>query len=181
MNTGTDRYYDITNSADTVRTFQKMLRYISEATGNLPTIGVDGVYGSGMEAAVREFQASRGLPVTGRVDAATWRAVAEEYEALIEQNSPPLGILPFPNMCGYKIPCGERSNLVLILQIMLDALCFVYDDFGTIPLTGIYDAKTERAVKCFQRRNLMCESDCVDKPTWDALARQYNMQVDVSE
>lgn len=181
MNENTDKYYDITNSPDTVRTFQTMLRYISEVKGNLPTIGVDGIYGDGMEAAVRQYQASHDLPVTGRVDAATWRAVAEEYETLRAEYTPPMGIKPFPCMCGFRIPCGERSNLVLILQIMLDALCFIYDDFGVIPLTGIYDAKTERAVNCFQRRNLMCETDCVDKATWDALARQYNMQMEVSQ
>ena len=179
MNDGT--FYDIKNEPETIRVLQEMLRMISNAHGNLPLIAVDGKYGDGMEEAMRQYQAQKNLPVTGRVDKATWNAVAEDYERIMQSLSPPMGIMPFPNLCGFRIICGERSNLVLILQIMLDALCYVYDEFGKIPLTGIFDTRTTNAIHCFQRRNFIDESDCVDKSTWDALARQYNMLVNISQ
>ena len=174
-------YYDINSEPDRVRMFQKMLRAVSLASGTLPPVAVDGVYGDGMEAAVRQYQAEKRLPVTGVVDPDTWRAVEADYDKYGAETSAPLGIAPFPNLCGYRIICGERSNLVLILQIMLEALCAVYDEFGTIPLTGIYDTRTTRAIHCFQRRNFIAESDCVDKSTWDALARQYNLRTNAPE
>jgi len=50
---------------------------VTEAQGLLNRNGAildpDGDFGSGSEAAVREFQAAAGLPVTGAIDAATWQ------------------------------------------------------------------------------------------------------------
>ena len=40
-------------------------------------VAVDGVFGPGTEAAVKAWQASAGLPTSGRVDAATWAAMAK--------------------------------------------------------------------------------------------------------
>jgi lipoprotein-anchoring transpeptidase ErfK/SrfK len=38
---------------------------------------IDGVFGHNMERALNAFQTARGLPVTGKVDAATWSALAQ--------------------------------------------------------------------------------------------------------
>lgn len=174
-------FYDINDEEAVIRVFQEMLRLISEAEGTLPMIAVDGIYGEGMEEAVRQYQAQKKLPVTGKVDAATWSAAEEQSARIREAITPPLGITPFPNLRGYEVRCGEHSNLVLLLQVMLDALRLVYDDFGEIPLTGVYDNRTTRAIRCFQQKNFLIPHDYVNKVTWDALARQYNMQVNRSE
>lgn len=179
MNGGT--YFSINDEEAIIRVFQEMLRLISQAEGTLPLVAVDGKYGDGMEEAVRQYQTIKNLPATGRVDAATWRAAESDSERIRERNSPPLGITPFPNLSGYEIKCGEHSNLVLLLQIVLETLANVYDDFGTIPLSGTLDNRTLRAIRCFQEKNFICPCDYVDKITWDALARQYNMQVNKSE
>jgi peptidoglycan hydrolase-like protein with peptidoglycan-binding domain len=39
------------------------------------TVTVDGDFGAGTTAAVKQFQTSKGLPSTGVVDAATWNAL----------------------------------------------------------------------------------------------------------
>lgn len=39
---------------------------------------IDGVFGSNMTRAVSNFQGARGLPVTGKLDAATWSALAAQ-------------------------------------------------------------------------------------------------------
>lgn len=172
-----NNYFDITDSEETVRAFQRMLRLVSEAEGTLPLIALDGVYGNGMEKAVREYQDMNSLPPTGQVDPATWRHVAADYEALLLKTSAPGMIDPFPNLLGYAIPKGERSDLVLIIQIMLSALSAVYDDFGSIPFSGVYDTKTANAVRIFQERNLIPQHDYIDLETWNRLARQYNIHV----
>lgn len=179
MNDG--KFYDINDEEAVIRAFQEMLRLISQAEGTLPLIAVDGVYGDGMEEAVRQYQAQKKLPVTGRVDAATWNAAALDSERIRQENAPPMGITPFPDLSGYEIKCGEHSNLVLLLQIVLEALRIVYDDFGDIPLTGTLDNRTMRAIRCFQEKNFISPCDYVNKTTWNALARQYNMQVNRSE
>lgn len=53
-----------------VETIQKALADASLYTGL-----IDGLYGGGTEAGVRQFQAANGLPPTGEVDAATWKAL----------------------------------------------------------------------------------------------------------
>ncbi len=170
-------YFDITDSEETVHAFQRMLRLISEAEGSLPLIALDGVYGSGMEEAVRQYQSLRSLPATGQVDPVTWRRVADDYEALLKKTAAPGMITPFPNLLGYAVPKGERSDLVLIIQIMLSALRSVYDGFGNIPLSGVYDTKTSNAVRLFQERNFIPQHDYIDLETWNRLARQYNLHV----
>lgn len=176
MNNG-DIFFDITNDEETVKAFQRMLRLISEASGTLPLVAVDGVYGDGMEEAVREYQAMNSLPETGQVDKATWERVARDYEALLHKTVAPGMIMPFPNILGYAVRRGERSDLVLIIQLMLSALRIIYDDFGNIPLSGIYDTKTANAIRIFQEKNLIPQHDYIDLETWNRLARQYNIYV----
>ena len=38
-------------------------------------VKADGIYSAAMEGAVAAFQGQNGLPVTGQIDAATWRAL----------------------------------------------------------------------------------------------------------
>lgn len=48
----------------------------------------DGVFGPVTAAAVRQFQSAKGMPPTGRVDAATGRALAEEVRQKLIQQKP---------------------------------------------------------------------------------------------
>ncbi len=41
-------------------------------------IGVDGIFGQETENAVKDFQGSHNLPLTGIVDFATWEALANQ-------------------------------------------------------------------------------------------------------
>ena len=43
-------------------------------------IAADGDFGAGTEGAVRGFQQANGLPVTGELDTATWRALTDRYD-----------------------------------------------------------------------------------------------------
>jgi hypothetical protein len=52
------------------------------------TIAVDGAFGAGTAQAVRDFQSSHGLAVTGAVDAATWPALLQQPVAAPNWASP---------------------------------------------------------------------------------------------
>ena len=67
------------SSGDKVRQMQEQLNVIAGAYPALPKITADGIYGPATEAAVSEFQSVFGLPVTGKVDYATWYKISEIY------------------------------------------------------------------------------------------------------
>jgi hypothetical protein len=45
------------------------------------SLSVDGDFGSGTQSAVKGFQGGAGLPVTGRIDTATWQALLQHAPA----------------------------------------------------------------------------------------------------
>lgn len=68
------------NNSQDVREVQEKLRAISFGDQTLPLIAVDGVYGPMTSLSVSAFQQRDGLPVTGKVDLTTWRAINDSYE-----------------------------------------------------------------------------------------------------
>ena len=73
--------YNLTigSTGDKVRQMQEQINVITGAYPAIPRVTVDGIYGQGTAAAVREFQSVFGLPVTGIVDYTTWYRISEIY------------------------------------------------------------------------------------------------------
>jgi peptidoglycan hydrolase-like protein with peptidoglycan-binding domain len=100
--------------------------------------------------------------------------------------APPNMIDPFPRFpndysIGKGEPIGsEGSLLTSIIQIMLIELSSLYDEILNEGIksppypSGIFDDKTENAVKSFQRTNGLSPSGRVDKQTWNTLSLVYN-------
>lgn len=86
-------------------------------------------------------------------------------------------IYPFPDTEGYVVMRGERHSLVMIIQIMLDALSLYYDLPGPFVVSGSYDRITENGVKAFQRASRIEENGVVDVETWNRMAEEYNITV----
>ncbi len=70
------------SSGDNVRMIQEQLNRIAQVYTAIPTIAVDGVFGSRTAAAVRAFQQIFNLPVTGIVDIGTWYRISGLYVAI---------------------------------------------------------------------------------------------------
>lgn len=163
----TGGYYDGTDREMRTRILQRMLRALAESD-----VRESGQYDEATREAVRRFQRMRGYPATGIADRRTWEEMSRLYrereaDAMIE------GIRPFVGR-ERRIYPRERSDLVMILQLILNELRIRYDGFGPIPLSGIYDEMTEEAVREFQRINLLPTDGITDARTWNRMARQYN-------
>lgn len=163
----TGGYYDSTDREMRIRVLQRMLMALADTD-----IRETGQYDDATRAAVRQFQRMRGYPATGVVDRRTWEEMSRLYRERGE-DSVIEGIRPFVGREGRIYP-RERSDLVMILQLMLNELRIRYDGFGPIPLSGIYDEMTEEAVRGFQRINLLPEDGVTDVRTWNRMAQQYN-------
>ncbi|MBQ8802961.1 MAG: peptidoglycan-binding protein [Tyzzerella sp.] len=73
--------YNLTigSTGDKVRQMQEQINVIAGAYPAIPRVTVDGVFGPGTAAAVRQIQSVFGLPVTGIVDYPTWYKISEIY------------------------------------------------------------------------------------------------------
>ncbi len=154
-----------------VMELQNMLRLISQTGGTIPLVNPDGIFGAETEAAVIAFQKEVGLPPNGMVDFATWTAIFDAYMNASRMISLQ-PIQPFP-AGDYKIRRGERSDIVLIIQLMLSALAISLEIFDEIERSGIYDEKTEAAVVEFQKLHLLPPNGIIDYKTWNTLAKSY--------
>ena len=67
---------------DKVRHLQYMLSVLAAYINEIPTIAVDGIYGSKTEQAVLAAQRWFGLPQTGVVDATTWDEIYDQFSGI---------------------------------------------------------------------------------------------------
>ena len=155
-------YYDHRNEENRVRALQEMLRTVARLSGDMTlSTAVDGTFDK------------YGLTENGEADLATWEKLREIYTLYLLENSPPDPIMPFYSGKMRVLP-GERSHLVMILQIMLEALRVLYDGYGEISISGVYDGATGEAIRQFQKANLLSATGEVDLMTWNRLAAEYN-------
>jgi peptidoglycan hydrolase-like protein with peptidoglycan-binding domain len=115
--------------------------------------GADGVFGPATANAVKRYQQSRGLPATGRADAATLNALGSRAPAVRSGGS------------GGGLARGARGDAVRQLQLkLMQAGIFVAGGAD-----GIFGAATERALKTYQQRKGLPATGRVDAQTARAL------------
>lgn len=166
-------FVNVTDEKGRIEMLQRMLRYLSFVNdeSGLRT-DVSGTFDSRTASAVRNYQASRGLPVTGTADLDTWNSIRDEYEREVALREP-VYIRPIPNNADYSTNLAERSDVVVILQVILGALRQRYD-FPPVPISGIYTPPTAEAVRIFQSANELEPTGTADRATWQKLSDEYN-------
>ena len=76
---------------DAVEQVQFWLSEVSEYNSKIPSPAVDGIFGTGTQAAVKAFQEQYGLTVDGVVGEATWNRLYAEYTSIEDDLSTPDG------------------------------------------------------------------------------------------
>ena len=155
---------------DAVKALQQKLISLGKLTGS-----ADGIYGSSTKAAVRSFQQSAGLTVTGIADSATISAIDTAYQtgtidpgthtAPSPVQDPTTTILPSSQIASYpQLKYGDTGAYVTTLQTKLKSLGYltgnVGENFGTL---------TQTAVTAFQTANSLKADGIVGTATWAAL------------
>jgi len=113
---------------------------------------IDSVFGPRTTASVREFQASKGLDVTGVVDRNTWKVLSEDPQLAspVEENT--------------LLTKGSRGTDVRLLQERLEA-----KGYNPGPVDGILGSRTLAALHEFQTAQGLETSNQVNEATWTAL------------
>ena len=113
--------------------------------------GIDGVFRGGTELAVKSFQQSLGLLADGLVGPITWREIVEA------------GYRPGGRLLYLRQPPFRGADVVE-LQRMLNDLGF---DPGAV--NGLFDARTDRAVRDFQKNAGLQDDGLVDGEVFKVL------------
>lgn len=163
-----------------VSSLQEMLRALSYVHREIPALVPTGRFGPFTLEGVMAFQKEAHLPVTGRVDLATWRALEEEYRRVCREMSPPRAAVLYP--CdGTEIQPGEETPLLYPVQGMFCALAGVLEDFSAVVPTGKCDEGTVANIRALQRCAGLEETGRFCRAEWEALSRLYEVVTGIRE
>lgn len=162
---------DVGNS---VRIIQYYLDYVAQYQDTVPSIEIDGFFGTETETAVKDFQLANELEATGIVDEQTFNILYDTYLGIINslpdeqfQNS----ARPYP---GKSLVLGVEGEDALLLQQYLNTIAASYPDIPSVNETGIYDEETEAAIRVFQEINNLPVTGVTAANTWFIIAEQYD-------
>jgi peptidoglycan hydrolase-like protein with peptidoglycan-binding domain len=155
-----------------ISNLQTMLRMISVASPDIPSVIPDGIYNQRTEAAVRAVQRGLGLPATGETDYTTWEAIYNEYTQAMLSLSDPLKVSPFP-VSNKPILMAESGDYIYFTQIMLNRLANNIPGIATVEINAVLDDATRKDITEIQRLSGLEQTGMLDKNTWNAIVTMY--------
>jgi len=157
-----------------VEEIQNILKYAGFKPGP-----VDGRMGTRTRMAIRKFQKSKGLKVTGRIDSITWSALNKKQES----KKPIPGMISKIHLPSVKVSKTEKKldiqdetishrlkskdRIEKIQQALKNAGFYKGD------IDGKSGLKTRSAVKAFQKSKGLIADGVVGQKTWDELSRYF--------
>ena len=162
------------DSGENIKNIQYFLNYLAEFYSEIPQINIDGIFGPSTETAVKAFQRLFELPITGKVDLATYDVLYRTYLGFIAEI--PFKyfdgkIYPYP---GIPLRLGAENEVVRLLQEYLNYISQFFVQIPSVSPTGYFGQRTEEAVIAFQRINGLEPNGTVGAATWNAITSVYN-------
>lgn len=157
-----------------IRSLQTMLRELSFHYDFLPRLTPDGIFGESTLEAVMLFQREFFPPVTGRVNQATWDAIAALYLQAMRRRARPLRGYPGGD---YTVDPGQDSVHLYLVQSMFRALAGLLDGVESAPVTGQNDPATQRNILWVQHLEGRPETGILDQDSWNTISRLYTLFV----
>ena len=162
-------------SSSGVFTAQYYLAYISLFIPTVNRIVADGSFGPATAEAVRSYQSTYGLPVTGIINEATWRSIENTYYGIL-MNIPyefrEGVILPYP---GRVLRQGSYGDDVRALQGYLNYIAGYNTAIPRVNVDGDFGTATANAVRAFKEAySLPGNPERVDAITWNSIISIYD-------
>ena len=156
------------STGSAVEQLQFWLNTLAQYDSAIPSVTVDGVFGSGTAAAVRAFQRKYGLTVDGVVGRTTWTEVYDQFRSIQSDNGTPNA---YP---GTALRQGSSGQNVRLVQFWLKIARTVYQSLSNVTVDGIFGPATTAAVRRFQTYFGLASDGVVGRTTWNKLYEVYN-------
>lgn len=156
------------SSGSAVEQLQFWLNTLAQYDSSIPSVTVDGIFGSGTTAAVRSFQRKYGLTVDGVVGQTTWNELYDEFRSIQSDNGTPNA---YP---GSPLRSGSSGQNVRLVQFWLKIARTVYSSLNNVTVDGKFGSSTKAAVKKFQSYFGLTSDGIVGWTTWNKLYEVYN-------
>ncbi len=156
-----------------VRVVQYYLAVISVYNESIPSVNIDGIFGSDTESAVRSFQRAYGIPETGVVDENTWDTLSDAYLGILESYPPQFLAEDYSPYPGTPLVQGSSGDAVRALQTRLKFISGVYENVPDVEVTGTFDEATARAVDAFLVDLGLPARGFVGPGTWQLIEDTY--------
>lgn len=152
---------------------QLSLNVISTNFPAIPKISpTNGVFSTNTEEAVKAFQTTFNLPVTGIVDKGTWYKIRSIYVAirkLAELTSQGVLLNEIPSEFDEIIDEGSSVPQVQLVQYFLNVLSAFYDTIPSVDIDGVMGPQTRSAIIEFQKTVDLPATGIIDEQTWNTL------------
>ena len=156
------------STGSAVEQLQFWLNTLAQYTSSIPSVTVDGVFGSGTAAAVRAFQRKYGLTVDGVVGQSTWTELYDQFRSIQSDNGTPNA---YP---GTALREGSSGQNVRLVQFWLKIARTVYTSLANVTVDGKFGSATAAAVRRFQSYFGLTSDGVVGRITWNKLYEVYN-------
>ena len=156
------------STGSAVEQLQFWLNTLAQYESSIPSLTVDGVYGTGTANTVRAFQRKYGLTVDGVVGRDTWTALYDQFRSIQSDNGTPNA---YP---GTALREGSSGQNVRLVQFWLKIARTVYTSLANVTVDGKFGAGTAAAVQRFQRYFGLTADGVVGRTTWQKLYEVYN-------
>ena len=156
------------STGSSVEQLQFWLNTLAQYESSIPSLTVDGVYGTGTANAVRAFQRKYGLTVDGVVGRATWTEVYDQFRSIQSDNGTPNA---YP---GTALREGASGQNVRLVQFWLKIARTVYPSLSNVTVDGKFGSATTAAVRRFQTYFGLTSDGVVGRTTWNKLYEVYN-------
>ena len=156
------------STGSAVEQVQFWLNTLAQYESSIPSVTVDGVYGTGTANAVRAFQRRYGLDVDGVVGQTTWTELYDQFRSIQSDNGTPNA---YP---GTALREGSSGQNVRLVQFWLKIARSVYSSLNNVTVDGKFGAATTAAVKRFQTYFGLTSDGVVGRTTWNKLYEVYN-------